>query len=78
MRANPQYPDTPCIFVVHIEIFSSSPMQHIWSSLRQKIGNRWKLLLTAVRESFALNVTGLLDPTPIFKPIKYPIWFLHV
>ena len=28
-----------------------------------KIGNSWKLLLTVVKESFALNVTGLLDQT---------------
>ena len=26
-----------------------------------KIGNSWKLLLTVVTESLAVNVTGLLD-----------------
>ena len=37
------------IVVDHITIFHSSPMQHLrWSSLRQKLGNSWKLLLTVV------------------------------
>ena len=37
------------IFVNHVTIFNSSPMQHVrWSSLREKIDNGWKLLLTVV------------------------------
>ena len=28
-----------------------------------KIGNSWKLLWTVVKETFTLNVTGLLDQT---------------
>ena len=54
----PQY-----LFVDHVTIFNSRPKQHLtWSSLQQKIGNGWKLLMT-VTQSFILNVTGLLDPT---------------
>ena len=48
----------------HVTIFSLSPMQHLrWSSLRQKIGNNWKLLLIVVTESSVLNTVGLLDVT---------------
>ena len=37
------HPSIPVrVFVDHVTIFSSSPMQ--WSSLSQKIGNGWKLL----------------------------------
>ena len=44
------------IFVDHVTIFNSSPVQHLrWSSLSQKIGNDWKLLLAVV--------TRLLDLT---------------
>ena len=52
------------IFVGHVKICNynmqySSPMQHLrWSTLWQKLGNGWKLLLTVV-----LNVTGFLDLT---------------
>ena len=50
------------IFVDYVTISSSSPMQYLrWSSLRQKIGSSWKLLLTVVTES--LNVIELLDLT---------------
>ena len=39
-------------------------MQHLrWSSLTQKIGNHWKLLLIVVTESSVLNTVGLLDVT---------------
>ena len=52
------------IFIDHVRIISSSPMQHLrWSSLSQKNGNSWELVLTVVAESFVLNVTGVLDPT---------------
>ena len=52
------------IFIDHVRIISSSPMQHLrWSSLPQKNGNSWELVLTVVAESFVLNVTGVLDPT---------------
>ena len=35
------------VFVDHITIFSSDPMQQLrWKSLWQEIGNSWKLLLT--------------------------------
>ena len=48
----------------HVTIFSLSPMQHLrWSSLTQKIGNHWKLLLIVVTESSVLNTVGLLDVT---------------
>ena len=52
------------IFVHHVTILNSSFMQHLrWSSLCQKIGNGWKLLLTVVTENFVLNETGLLNLT---------------
>ena len=38
------------IFVYHVTILNSSLMQHLrWSSLGQKIGNGWKLLLIVVQ-----------------------------
>ena len=53
-------------------------MKHLrWSSLYQKIGNSWKLLLYVNTERFVLNVTGLLDPT-LIRAIKYSIQLLHV
>ena len=37
------------IFVDHVTIFNSSPMQHLrWSSSWQKKVNGWKVLLTVV------------------------------
>ena len=51
-------------FMDHVTIFSASSMYHLqWISLRQKIGNSWKLPLTIVTENFLLNMAGLLDPT---------------
>ena len=44
--------ETPNIFMLHVDyvtIFNSSPVQHLrWSSLWQKNGNGWKLLLNVV------------------------------
>ena len=45
------------IFMDHVRIFSSSPIQHLRRFVTE-IGNSWKLLLTGVTERFVLNVTG--------------------
>ena len=51
-------------FADYVTIFNLSPMQHLrWSSLWQKLGNGWKMLLTAVAYNFVIIVTGFLDPT---------------
>ena len=50
------------IFMDHVTILSSRPMEHLRRSFVTNIGNSWKLLLTVVTVSFVLNVTRLLDP----------------
>ena len=48
--------------IIQLKLYSWS-MQHLrWSSLWQKMGKNWKLLLTVVTKSFILNMAGLLDP----------------
>ena len=58
------FADHATICNIHYAIFKPNPMQHLrWSSLWQKLGNGWKLLLTVVTWSFVLNVTWFLDLT---------------
>ena len=48
------------VFMDHVTIFSSSPMQQLrWSSSWQLIGNSWKLLLTVFRD-----ICPKCDPAP--------------
>ena len=43
------FADHATICNIHYAIFKPNPMQHLrWSSLWQKLGNGWKLLLTVV------------------------------
>ena len=58
------------IFVNHVTIFSSSPMQQARCSLWQEISNSWKVLLTVVTKSFVVNMTGLLGVIHLWRSQK--------
>ena len=61
-----------------ITIFRSSSMQHLrWSSLRQKMGDSWKLLLTFVTQNFIVDDSETHRSIQI-KAIKYSICHLNV
>ena len=49
-------------YTIPSKSFPTSKLE-LWGSLWQKIGNNWKLLLTAVTQTFKRNLTGLLDLT---------------